>query len=222
MAQKTGTGIGEALGALETSAALECLPATTEALRRGALSSPQVKVIAGAAAVDPRTETRLLEGAATGNLKGLKDAAAQVRAAAHSAAQELARYNTLRAGRALRHWTDPDGAFRLDARLTPDAGAKLLVRPGPRGRRPVPDGPQEPGARAPPPPTSPTPWWPWCAGSRPGRRRRHASLAPGHGDASGSTARRCAGATSKPARRAPSPGWARSPWRVARRQLSDA
>jgi hypothetical protein len=124
MAQKAGTGIAEALGALETSAALESLPETTEALRHGVLSSPQVKVIAGAA--DPHTEAGLLECAATGNLKGLKDAAAQVRAVAQSAAHELARYNALRATRALRHWTGPDGAFHLDARLAPDAGAKLL------------------------------------------------------------------------------------------------
>ncbi len=126
MAQKTGTGLGEAIGALETSAALGSLPETSEALRRGELSAPQVKVIAGAALGDPRSESELLHAAATRSLKGLKETAAQLRAASHSSAQELARYNTIRASRALRHWTDPDGAFRLDARLTPDAGAKLL------------------------------------------------------------------------------------------------
>ena len=31
-----------------------------------------------------------------------------------------------RAARSLRTWTDPEGAFRLDARLTPDAGATVL------------------------------------------------------------------------------------------------
>ena len=49
-----------------------------------------------------------------------------MRASADSAAEELARYHAIRAGRAVRHWTDPDGAFRLDARLTPDAGGRLL------------------------------------------------------------------------------------------------
>jgi len=126
MAQKTGTGMGEAIGALETSAALGSLPETTEALRKGELSSPQVKVIAGAARGDPRTEGELLHAAATGSLKGLKETAARLRAAAHSSAEELARYNAIRASRSLRHWTDPDGAFRLDARLTPDAGARVL------------------------------------------------------------------------------------------------
>ena len=49
-----------------------------------------------------------------------------MRAAANSVAEELARYHAIRASRRVRHWTDPDGAFRLDARLTPDAGGKLL------------------------------------------------------------------------------------------------
>jgi len=126
MAQTTGTGIGEAIGALETSATLGSLPETADALRRGELSAPQVKVIAGAAKGNPRTETELLLAAATRSLKGLKETALQVRAAAGSTAQELNRYNAIRASRAVRHWTDPDGAFRLDARLTPDAGGKLL------------------------------------------------------------------------------------------------
>ena len=126
MAATTGTGMGEAIGALETSAALGCLPETSEALRRGELSAPQLKVIASAAVRDPRTETELLHAAATRSLKGLKATAASVRAGAHSVAEELARYNAIRASRAVRHWTDPDGAFRLDARLTPDAGGTLL------------------------------------------------------------------------------------------------
>ena len=40
-------------------------------------------------------------------------------------------------GRYVRHWTDPDGAFRLDAKLTPDAGATVLSALQRRGRRPV-------------------------------------------------------------------------------------
>ncbi len=33
----------------------------------------------------------------------------------------------LHRSRYLRHWSDPDGAVRLDARLTPDAGAPLIA-----------------------------------------------------------------------------------------------
>ena len=126
MAEKTKTGMGEAVATLETAAALESLPATSEALRRGDLSAPQVKAIAAAAADHPGSEKELLERTATHTLKGLKERCAQVRAAATSAQQELDRYNAIRAARYVRHWSDPDGAFRLDAKLTPDAGAKLL------------------------------------------------------------------------------------------------
>ncbi len=126
MAEKTKTGMGDAIATLETAAALQSLPATSDALRRGDLSAPQVKVIAAAAAAHPRCESELLAAAATHSLKGLKERCAQVRAAATSAEEELARYNAIRAARYVRHWADPDGAFRLDAKLTPDAGAKLL------------------------------------------------------------------------------------------------
>jgi hypothetical protein len=126
MAEKTKTGMGDAIATLETAEALQSLPATSDALRRGELSTPQVKVIAAAAAAHPRAESELLAAAATHSLKGLKERCAQVRAAATSVAEELARYNAVRAARYVRHWSDPDGAFRLDAKLTPDAGAKLL------------------------------------------------------------------------------------------------
>ena len=85
-----------------------------------------MKVIASAAGGDPSTEAELLEAAATRSLKGLKETALQVRAGARSGAEERSRYNAIRASRRVRHWTDPDGAFRLDARLTPDAGGRLL------------------------------------------------------------------------------------------------
>ena len=126
MAEKTGTGLGDALNALETSSALASLPETADALRRGELSGAQLKVITAAAADNPRTERELLRAAASHSLKGLKERAAQVRAAASSAEQENARYKAIHAARYVRHWADPDGAFRLDAKLTPEAGAKLL------------------------------------------------------------------------------------------------
>jgi hypothetical protein len=126
MAEKAKTGMGEALATLETGTALLSLPATSEALRRGDLSATQVKVIAAAAVDHPRSEVELLQTAATHSLKGLKERAAQVQASAVSARQEVDRYNAIRASRYVRHWADPDGAFRLDAKLTPDAGARLL------------------------------------------------------------------------------------------------
>src|ERR1700674_4114213 len=42
MAAKTKTGMGDAIATLETATALQSLPATSDALRRGDLSAPQV------------------------------------------------------------------------------------------------------------------------------------------------------------------------------------
>ncbi|MGD0379162.1 MAG: DUF222 domain-containing protein [Acidimicrobiales bacterium] len=126
MAQKTGTGLGDAVATLETAEALAGLPRTTEALRRGELSGPQVKVIAAAAASHPDEEKGLLHSAGRDSFKALKERAAAVRATACSAQEEKARYLAVHRARYVRHWADPDGAFRLDAKLTPDAGARLL------------------------------------------------------------------------------------------------
>jgi hypothetical protein len=126
MAEKTQTALGDALALLETAEALQALPETTEALRRGELSAPQVKVIAAAALDHPEAERELLQSAASHSFKGLKARAAQVRAVAGSAQQENARYLAIKHARYVRHWTEIDGAFRLDARLTPDAGAKVV------------------------------------------------------------------------------------------------
>jgi hypothetical protein len=126
MAQKTGTGLGDAIATLETAEALTALAKTTEALRRGELSGPQVKVIAAAAASHPEAETALLLSAATDSFKALKERGAALRASARSTQEENARYGAVHARRYVRHWADPDGAFRLDAKLTPDAGATLL------------------------------------------------------------------------------------------------
>lgn len=126
MAQKTGTGLGEALGLLETAEALTALPETSAALRQGELSSAQLKVIAAAAATRPRAESALVQAAVTGSFSALKASAAQVRAGATSARDEQARYRAIAAARCVRHWVDPDGAFRLEAKLTPDAGAQVL------------------------------------------------------------------------------------------------
>jgi hypothetical protein len=40
---------------------------------------------------------------------------------------EVERHERIRRGRRLRHWTDPVGAFRLEARLTPEDGATVLA-----------------------------------------------------------------------------------------------
>lgn len=126
VAQTTGIGLGDAIATLETAERLQSLPKTTEALRSGALSAPQVREIAAAAAGHPSAELQLLEAATTCTLKGLKDRCRQVRAAAGSAQAENARYEAVRRSRFFRHWSDPDGALRGEFKLTPDDGARML------------------------------------------------------------------------------------------------
>jgi hypothetical protein len=65
-----------------------------------------------------------LGAARTEGLRGLRDRCRRVRAAACPDAME--RHRAIHASRYLRHWTDVDGAARLDARGTPEAIAEVL------------------------------------------------------------------------------------------------
>jgi hypothetical protein len=55
----------------------------------------------------------------------LRDKCRRVRAAA--APDEMARHRAIHASRSLRHWSDPDGAGRLEGRFTSEVLAELLV-----------------------------------------------------------------------------------------------
>ncbi|HYI44363.1 MAG TPA: hypothetical protein VE174_02725, partial [Actinomycetota bacterium] len=101
------------------------LPATEEAVRKGQLSEVQSKEIASAASGSPASEKELLHVAGSEGMGTLKQACARVKAA--SSADEVARYDKIHRSRYLRHWSDASGALRLDARLTPDAGAKVIA-----------------------------------------------------------------------------------------------
>lgn len=125
MAATTGTSVGQAVNVIETASRLSDLPRTEKAMRAGRLSETQAKEIASAAAADPGSEKKLLEVASKESLVELKEACARVRAAALP--DESARYQRIHARRRLRTWTDAEGAFRLDALLTPDAGAKVVA-----------------------------------------------------------------------------------------------
>ena len=107
-------------------------------------------------------------------------------------------YEKVRESRYLRHWSDGEGAFRLEARLCPDEGAKVLAAWSPTsgGSSPTPD---VTGGGSPTRPTPPTPWWRWPRGDGEAGPRRWCTC--------GSTTPRWSGATSRRARRATSPGW---------------
>jgi hypothetical protein len=123
VAETTGTTVGAASQTLATARALEELPATNEAFRAGELSETQAAEITDAAGTDPDTETELLATAAEQSVKGLRDQCRQVRAGAEADDRAWARrlHQTRRAYR----WPDPEGAWRADIRLSPDAGARV-------------------------------------------------------------------------------------------------
>jgi hypothetical protein len=95
-------------------------------LRRGEFSAAQVKEIASAATVHPGAEAELLEVAARTGLKGLRTQCQKVKALASWETSEVARENAIRKGRFLRRSVDADGGVRIEARLTPADGARVM------------------------------------------------------------------------------------------------
>jgi Domain of unknown function (DUF222)/HNH endonuclease len=123
VAEATGATVGAAARALETARALEHLPDTEAAFNAGRLSDVQAAEITSAAAADPNAEAELLEAAGTTSVKGLRDRARQVRAGAESDDRAWAR--RLHETRRAHKWSDPDGAYRFEGRMAPDAGARF-------------------------------------------------------------------------------------------------
>ncbi len=125
MAVQTGESVGQAVATLETARRLEELPATEAAFRAGELSETQAREIASAAAADPAAEDDLLRAASNSTVSELRDRCRRVKAAATADADEA--YERIRRRRYLRHWTDRDGALRLEALLPADDGAVVLA-----------------------------------------------------------------------------------------------
>ena len=120
VADATGETVGSANRTLQTGRALEHLPETDAAFRSGRLSETQAAEITAAARVDPTAETTLLTAAEETSVKGLRDRARQVRAGAEDDDRAWAR--RLHERRRAHDWIDPDGLYRVEARLAPDAG----------------------------------------------------------------------------------------------------
>ncbi|HEV8206719.1 MAG TPA: DUF222 domain-containing protein [Acidimicrobiia bacterium] len=123
VADATGETVGAACRALETARALDGLSDTDAAFRAGRLSPTQAAEITSAAGADPTAETELLDAAGSTSVKGLRDRCRQVRAGAEADDRAWAR--RLHVERRAHEWTDPEGFYRLEARLAPDAGARF-------------------------------------------------------------------------------------------------
>ncbi len=74
-----GTSVKDARDLLETAEALQSLPATEAAARRGELSGDQAQAVTKGASANPESEGRLLETARRGSLGELKDEARRIR-----------------------------------------------------------------------------------------------------------------------------------------------
>lgn len=124
LAMKTGSGWGEAKSTVTLAANLRSLPETEAALLSGKISGTQAIEVALGATASPNAESRLLRLATSSSVKTLRDESRRVVAGAVT--DERARYKAIYKSRYLRHRTESDGAFLLEARLTPDDGARIL------------------------------------------------------------------------------------------------
>ena len=126
LAEVTGESLGEAIEVLSLGDALATHPGMDSAYREGKLSRSKAKAIAGAVKVNPGAEDELVATAEGDTARQNRDRCQRAKAQGRSRQDEKARYAALHRDRSCRTWTDPEtGAFRLDARLTPDAGAAL-------------------------------------------------------------------------------------------------
>jgi Domain of unknown function (DUF222) len=123
VAEATGETVGAAARALETARALEQLPETEVAFRAGELSQTQAAEVSSAAGSDPGAESELLEVAGSTSVKGLRDRCREVRAGAE--ADDAAWARRLHVERRAHEWSDPNGAYRVEACMAPDAGARF-------------------------------------------------------------------------------------------------
>lgn len=100
------------------------LPEIESAYRQGALNDEQAMEVVSAAEAAPGIQEYLLSVAEGEALIELRRECARVRAAALSEKERQSRAHN---SRRLRHWVDPDGAFRLSGRFTVAAGAEIMA-----------------------------------------------------------------------------------------------
>jgi hypothetical protein len=123
----TGESVGESADVLRMGASFSDHSGMEEAARQGRLSRQAARMVADAVRVNPASEDDLVDAAQTHTMRQLRDRCLQAKAEARSAEDAATRYRAIHDSRHCRTWTDRDGAFRLDARLTPDAGASLAA-----------------------------------------------------------------------------------------------
>jgi hypothetical protein len=121
LAEATGESVGAAARTLETARRLEDLPETADAFRAGELSEAQASEIAAAASQDRSAEHRLLETArGSKSFKTVRDACRDV---SMRAVDDRDQARWLHEHRSATYWSDSNGHWRLEAKLSPDDAA---------------------------------------------------------------------------------------------------
>jgi len=123
LAQEMGTGWSQAAGTLDASEKLKELPALDDAVRQGELSPQKLQEVAKAAT--PKNERELVKQAKKQSLRQLKRTCAAERAKTRSDEAEAARQRRIHEERFFRSWTDPEGAWRCEAKATAAVGARI-------------------------------------------------------------------------------------------------
>ena len=87
------------------------------------MSATQAAEVTSAAREAPGAEAELLAAARATKVKGLRDKAREVRAGAREDDEQWA--EELHRTRRAHEWHDPDSAYRMEARMAPDDGARF-------------------------------------------------------------------------------------------------
>jgi hypothetical protein len=127
LAAVTGASRGEATDVLRVANALPGQPGVEDALREGKLTSQRAKLVTDAVKVNPDRENELVRGAESDTVRQLKERCLRAKAEGRTAQDAARRRAALHAARRCRTWTDGEGAFHLEALLTPEAGGSLVA-----------------------------------------------------------------------------------------------
>ncbi|HEX7443206.1 MAG TPA: hypothetical protein VF320_04935 [Acidimicrobiales bacterium] len=127
LAAQTGESVGQAVDVLALGSDLVDQPGVDEALRQGKLSATRARLVSKAVKEHPSSEPELVNGAQHDNLRQLKERCLRAKAQGRSPGDEARAAARIHHRRHCRTWTDEEGAFRLEALLTPDAGAEVLA-----------------------------------------------------------------------------------------------
>jgi hypothetical protein len=124
LAKTFGCSVAQGGGVIAAAGRLDGQPGVNRALRSGAISPEQFRIISETVAEAPNAESSLLQAARHESLFRLRHQAEAARAAA--VGDDEARHRRARKHRKLRARTTPVGEFELNTTNTVSAGARIL------------------------------------------------------------------------------------------------